>query len=398
MTCRSLSRRISAGSTLRTSRRRTGTEDNIARWEDEQQVPAEVRRRAYAAGIQGALWPREFGGTPPEGSEGDWSGAMRGIGVDPFFDYIMHDEFARCGSGGVLAALFAGNNIGLPPVISFGAEHLKRKVVRDVVEGRKSICLAITEPSGGSDVSALRTTARLEGDVYVVNGSKKWITGALHADFFTVVVRTAQNKLSMLLMEKGMPGMRCRRMKTQGWWTSATTFITFDDVRVPKQNLIGREGEGFKYTMINFNHERFMLAVQCNRFARVCIEDAVRWARRRKTFGKRLIEHQVIRHKVAQMGQRVEATQHMIEHYCYQVKQGCPDIQLGGAAALLKLQATDTMEYCAKEASQIFGGASFTREGAGARVERIYREVRVMAIGGGSAEIMRDLVCSQAKL
>jgi len=202
----------------------------------------------------------------------------------------------------------------------------------------------------------------------------------------------------MLVLEKGMPGINTRRMKTQGWWASNTTYIEFDNVRVPIANLIGEEGEGFKYTMINFNHERFVLTVQMVRFARICLEESISFARRRKTFGKRLIDHQVIRHKVAEMARQIEGIHRQLENYAYQVKCGVPDSQLGGYMALTKVGGSKLMEFCAREASQIFGGQSFTREGAGGRVERIYREVRVMAIGGGSEEIMYNLAANQAKL
>mmetsp|Transcript_52139 Transcript_52139/g.113520 ORF Transcript_52139/g.113520 Transcript_52139/m.113520 type:complete len:232 (+) Transcript_52139:668-1363(+) len=229
------------------------------------------------------------------------------------------------------------------------------------------------------------------------------ITGGMKADFFTVLAKTGgqgskHKGASMLVLEKGMPGINCRRMKTQGWWASNTTYIEFDNVKVPAKNLLGEEGKGFKYTMVNFNHERFVLTIQMVRFARVCLEEAISFARRRKTFGQRLIDHQVIRHKVADMACRIEGVHRQLENYAYQVKCGIPDADMGGYMAMTKVGGSKLMEYCAREASQIFGGQSFTREGGGGKVERIYREVRVMAIGGGSEEIMYNLTASQAKL
>lgn len=376
---------------------------HIEEWEEAGDFPAEeVRQKMYAAGLYGAMWPAEYGGTPPEGSEGDWHGSWAAIRADPFFDFILWDELARCGSGGVLAGL-GSTNIGLPPVLIYGSRALKDKVARDTITGRKSFSLAVTEPSGGSDVANVHTVAVRDGDDWVVSGAKKWITGGMKADYFTVLCRTDPNAsgyggMSLLLLEKGMPGLRLSRMKTQGWWPSQTTYVEFDNVRVPSANVIGKEGEGFKYTMVNFNHERFVLSVQMLRSARLCVEDAVTFARRRKTFGKRLIEHQVIQHKVAEMARQIEGAHRMLENYCYQVKCGVPDQELGGYMALAKVDCSRCMELCAREASQIFGGQSFTRHGAGSRVERIYREVRVMAIGGGSEEIMINLAMSQAKL
>lgn len=374
-------------------------------WDEAGDFPdAELRQKAYAAGIYGAMWPAEYGGTPPEGSEGNWRGSWAAIRVDPFFDMIMWDELSRCGSGGLLASLFGGCGIGLPPVLMFGSQHLRDKIARDLITGRKSMCLCVTEPSGGSDVAAVRTTAERGSDgCWVVNGSKKWITGGMKADYFTVICRTDAKKgghsgMSMLLLERSMPGITLRRMKTQGWWASQTTFIEFDGVRVPPENLIGREGDGFKYTMINFNHERFLMTAQALRFSRICLEEAIKFGRRRKTFGQRLIDHQVIRHKIADMARRIECTHRALENYCYQVRCGYPDDKLGGYMAMLKVDGSKLMEFCAREASQIFGGQSFTREGSGGRVERIYREVRVMAIGGGSEEVMLNLAMNQAKL
>jgi len=270
-----------------------------------------------------------------------------------------------------------------------------------VISGNKIMSLAVSEPWVGSDVAGLQTTARRDGDFFIVNGAKKWITGGTRASFFTTAVRTGEagmKGISLLLMEAPAPGFTITRMKTQGWWTSSTAYLEFDDVKVPCENLIGEENKGFSYIMQNFNHERFVLAAQANRFARVCLEEAIRYARQRKTFGKRLADHQAIRHKVAEMASRVEATHALLEQIAFQMKHNVPDNVVAGTIALTKVQATKNMEYCAREASQIFGGSAYIRGGKGAVVERLYREVRVMAIGGGSEEIMLDLAMKQARL
>ena len=225
--------------------------------------------------------------------------------------------------------------------------------------------LAVSEPYAGSDVANLRTTAVLQGDHFVVNGEKKWITGGCKADFFTVAVRTGGpgfNGVSLLLIESNRKGVSTRRMKTQGWWSSTTAYITFDEVRVPVGNLIGEQNKGFKYIMQNFNHERFVLGAQANRFARVCLEEAIKWARQRKTFNKHHIEHQVIRHKIAEMARRIESTHAWIEQLAYQYQTGSSDSKsLGSAIALMKVHATKNFEFCAREASQILGGSSYVR-------------------------------------
>ena len=360
----------------------------VHEWDEEGTFPPELHEKAYRAGIYGAIWPEKYGGTPP-------------AKFDAFHDLILIDELSRCAAGGVLWSCFFCFGIALPPILNIGSDYLKDKVARDVITGQKIMCLAVTEPSSGSDVAGLTTTARREGDYFIVNGAKKFITGGMKADYFTTAVRTGgegMGGISLLLLEKGMPGISVRRMKTQGWWISNTAYITFEDVRVPVRNLIGEENKGFYSIMSNFNHERFVLAAMANRYARVCLEESIKYGRVRKTFSKRLMDHQVIRHKVAEMAREVESTHALLELIAYQMASGVDDRQFAGLIALAKVQATKTMELCTREASQIFGGASCIRGGQGEKVERLYRETRVNAIGGGSEEVLMDLAMRQAKL
>jgi acyl-CoA dehydrogenase len=196
--------------------------------------------------------------------------------------------------------------------------------------------------------------------------------------------------VSTLLIPADAEGVsRTALDKKQGWWCSDTATIYFDNVRVPVGNLLGQENKGFAVIMNNFNGERLAMSAAMEALARVCLEDAVAWARERETFGQRLADHQVIRHKIAEMKQRINATQSYLLMTCEQVQAGTEN---AGDIALLKVQSSQTMEFCAREAMQILGGIGYMR---GSRVERIYREVRVNAIGGGSEEIMRDLAARQ---
>lgn len=363
-------------------------------WDEQGTYPVELPSKLYKAGLLAAMWPVEYGGTPPEGCNGQ---------PDAFHDLIFWDEIARCGSGGVMAAVFISMAIGLPPLLGVASDAIKQKVVPGVLRGEKILCLAITEPYAGSDVAQIQTTAERVGDHYIVNGEKKFITSGCKADFFVVVVRTGAKDsgmagISLLLLEKGMPGLKARRMKTQGWWSSNTAYLTFEDVKVPASNLVGVEGMGFLPIMHQFNHERFVAFVAATRACRSVIQTAVEYARSRKTFGKRLIDHQVIRHKIGEMSRRTEALQASMELYAYQVDQGLNQKDLGIWSALFKVNATRALEFCCREASQIMGGASYIRGGPGQAVERAYREVRVSAIGGGSEEIMIDLAMRQSKL
>lgn len=365
----------------------------IDRWEEKQDFPSDLHEKAYKAGIYGAMYPKEYGGTPPKD-------------CDPFHDLIMIDELSRTGCGGVLWSCFYSFGIALPPIFEVGSEYLKNRVLRNVITGKKIMSLAITEPGAGSDVANIKTTAKEtdDGSGYIVNGEKYFITAGMKAEYFTVAVRTINKNgiphksISLMVIERSFKGVYTSRMKTQGWLTSTTTYVVFRNCLVPKSHIIGREGLGFKPLMHNFNHERFIFATMANRYARVCLEESIKYAQGRKTFGKPLIKHQVIRHKIGNMIKKIESTQAFIEEICYKMKCHVPDIELGGPMALLKVQATQVMEYCAREATQIFGGRGYIRGGRASKVERLYREVRSMAIAGGSEEILVDLAVRQAKL
>jgi len=299
--------------------------------------------------------------------------------------------------------LSGGIALGLPPVLRLGTESLKQRIVPQCLSGEKIICLTITEPGTGSDVASIQTTAELtaDGTHYIVNGEKKWITNGCWADYFTTAVRTGEpgaKGLSMLLIERS-EGVQTRRMDCSGAWCSGTTYVTFEDVKVPVENIIGREGNGFQQIMSNFNHERIIVCFMACRFARVCLEEAVVHATKRKTFGKRLVDHQVIRWKLGEMMRQIEATHAWLEQLVYNVQRmekAEADLKLGGMTALAKVQCTKVFEYCAREAAQIFGGLSYSRGGKGEKVERLNREVRAMAVPGGSEEIMIDLGVKQA--
>jgi alkylation response protein AidB-like acyl-CoA dehydrogenase len=321
-------------------------------------------------------------------------------------------QLARSSTGGVLGHLMI-NAMALPPLLAHASPALKALVAAPVVAGRAFISLAISEPGAGSDVAALVTSAERRGDVYVVNGTKKWITGCMWADWFTVAVRTGgpgMGGLSLLLLDATSAGVSRKRMATQGGGAHNTGWVTLRDVVVPIGNLIGTEGRGFSYLMTNFNHERWMIAAQAVRCARSCLSEAWAHARVRRTFGVPLIGHAVIRAKLAEMARRVEAAQALLEAYTFRVASGEDDgaatsssasasdngTSIAAAAALLKVHGSVTFEFCAREASQVFGGAAVVREGPGRVVERLYREVRATAIPGGSEEVLRDLAVRQA--
>jgi acyl-CoA dehydrogenase len=344
-------------------------------WDEAGEFPRELYGKASAIGALQLGFPEEYGG----------------VKCDRFYRLIWAQELARAGAGGISASLNS-HTIGAPPIARFGSQAMKRRALPPILAGEKISALAITEPSAGSDVASIKTTARREGDHYCVRGEKTFITSGMRADFYTVAVRTGgpgMGGLSLLLIERDTPGFTRTPLKKMGWWASDTATLHFDDAKVPVENLIGPENGGFKVIMANFNDERLGMAYGANGFARVAYEEALAYARVRETFGKPLIANQVIRHKLVDMAQRAAATQAMIELTAWRVDQGdyvVPEL------CLLKNQATQTLAFCASEAVQILGGAGFMR---GSKVERIYREVKVNAIGGGSEEIMKDLAARQ---
>lgn len=373
---------------------------NCHEWEEAKSLAPHTHRKLGQAGILAGLsgmWPKEFAGESIAG------------GVKPeewnfFHEMILLDELCRIGSVGVVWGIISGVSIALPTLLHFAKPELKQRICGPVARGEKMMGLCITEPWAGSDVSGLQSTAKLSPDRthYVVNGEKKWITNGAFADYFSVAVRTGpqgMKGISMLLIEKSMPGVTVRPMKCGGAWSSGTAYITFEDVQVPVQNLIGNENEGFKYIMSNFNHERWSVICQSVRFARVCYEEAFKYACKRETFGKTLIDQPVIRAKLGTMARSIEATQAHLEQITYQMTIMSYDkirLRLAGPIALLKVQATQLFDLCTREATQVFGGLGYTRGGQGEKVERLYRDVRAIVMGGGSEEIMLDLGMRQA--
>ena len=350
----------------------------VDQWDEAEEFPLELYRKASAAGLMQLGFPEEYGGVP----------------TDPFFGIIKSEELARHGSGGINASLNS-HTIGAPPIAALGPEWMKRKLLPEILSGEKISALAITEPSGGSDVANLKTTARREGDHYVVNGTKMFITSGVRADYFTVAVRTGgpgAGGVSLLLIERDRPGFQRTKLKKMGWWASDTAQLFFDDVRVPVENLIGQENKGFIGIMLNFNQERLGMSAGAYGYAKVCLDEAIAYARERHTFGKPLIANQVVRHRLVDMAMRINAVKSTLDLLAWRVGQGEKPV---AEICMLKNLATSTMEYCANEAMQVFGGAGYLR---GAKVERIYRETKVMSIGGGSVEIMKDLAARQMGL
>lgn len=347
----------------------------IEGWEEAGEFPRELYRKAGELGLLGLGFPEAYGGTP----------------ADSFAKLLLAEELSRCAAGGLVAGLMS-HGIGLPPVLALGSEALKARVAPPVLAGEAISALAITEPSGGSDVANLRTTARREGDHYIVDGSKTFITSGMRADYLTCAVRTGgpgMEGISLLLVPGDSPGLSRSKLDKMGWWCSDTATLYFDGCRVPVDNRIGPENGGFLGIMANFNGERMLLAAVALGMARVCYDEALAWARQRESFGKPLIRHQVLRHKLVDMATSIRAVECVLDDLAWRIDRGEQPI---AELCMAKNLATQCVELCAKEAVQILGGAGYTR---GVRSERIYRETKVLSIGGGAEEIMKELAARQ---
>ena len=323
--------------------------------------------------------------------------------LDYFTRYIVNCEFNTNLTSGLADGLSAGVNIGLPPILYFGNKDQRAKYVPSILLGQKRVCLAISEPSGGSDVAGVLTTAKLSSDAshYIVNGIKKWITGGTSADIFVTAVRTGgpgHNGLSFLIIERS-DGVTTSKIKTSYSGAASTALVMFENVKVPKENLVGPENSAFKMIMANFNHERWLIVHTFLGNIRNVVADSYRWAMQRKAFGKRLIDQPVIRYKLAEMSAAVESLEAWTESITYQMEKMDymeQAVKLAAPIALLKFHTTRTCVMIADNAAQIFGGRGVTKTGMGKRIEEFVRCYKIAAIYGGSEEIMADVAVRQS--
>ncbi|WLG86711.1 acyl-CoA dehydrogenase family protein [Pseudomonas cucumis] len=353
---------------------------DIDQWEEAESFPRELYLKAGAAGILGIGYPEALGGS----HEGD-----------VFAKIAASEELMRCGSGGLVAGL-GSLDIGLPPILKWARPEVRDRVVPQVLAGEKISALAVTEPSGGSDVANLQTRAVRDGDCYRVSGSKTFITSGVRADFYTVAVRTGEpgfGGISLLLIEKGTPGFTVgRQLKKMGWWASDTAELFFDDCRVPVSHLIGAENMGFACIMGNFQSERLALALMANMTAQLALEESLKWARQREAFGKPIGKFQVLKHRLAEMATALEVSREFTYRQAAKMAAGQSVIK---EISMAKNFATDTADRITSDAVQILGGLGYMRESL---VERLYRDNRILSIGGGTREVMNEIISKQMGL
>ena len=363
-------------------------------WEAKGEAPREERLRWASSGFAFADVPAQYRPKDNPGPAG-----IPVDGLDVFHLLVSTDETSRV-EGGVTSCLGGASVIGAPPLLHHGTVEQKAKWLPGLFDFTTSFCLGITEPTGGSDVANIRTTATLtlDGSHYIVNGSKKWITGAPWATHMTTAVRTSgpgAPGLSVLVIPLASTGITTTRISNSGQHAGGASLIDLDNVHVPVANRIGPEGAGFKIIMTNFNRERYIMAVGCNRKSRTCLAQALEYACKRSTFNKPLIANQVIAAKFATLARQIEAHWAWLEQIAYAVQvspRGWQDGDVAGRIALAKVQGGRMLEEASREAQQVFGGKGYQKGNA---VEQISRDLRMMVVGGGSEEIIADLAVRQ---
>ena len=367
-----------AHASIRTTARRFATEHiapHALAWEEANEFPRDLYVKAAAAGLHGLAYPEEFGG-----GGGDISHALAAA-----------DELLRHGKSVGTVVGLGSHGIGVPPILVSGTLEQKQRLVPPIIRGEKISALAITEAGGGSDVARITTRAVRDGDHYVVNGSKMFITSGCRADTVTTAVRTGGEGhagVSLLVIEHGMPGFSVgRKLQKMGWWASDTAELVFQDCRVPVANLLGTENEGFTAIMHNFATERIFLASQCVSIAQLAYDETVAYAQQRQAFGKVLTGFQVTRHKLADMATRIAAARALTNEVLVRHLAG---EMVAGLAAMAKNAATDMCCAVCDDAVQLHGGYGYMREYV---VERLYRDARLYPIGGGTREVMNEIIC-----
>jgi acyl-CoA dehydrogenase len=345
-----------------------------ADWEEAEEFPVELYAEAARAGVTGIGYPEALGG--------------QGGGLDHVL--VAAEELVLAGrSVGTVVGL-GTHGIALPPIVRFGTPEQHARFVTPCLTQGKIASLAITEPGGGSDVASLVTRAERDGDHYIVTGAKTFITSGTRADFVTCAVRTGGSGhagVSLLVIERGTPGfIVSKKLKKTGWWASDTAELRFDGCRVPIANRIGPEHGAFPMIMLNFAGERLALAGQCVAISELAYRESIEYARQREAFGKTLAGFQVTRHKLADMASKLAAARALTGEAVARVLRG---EQPAGLAAMAKNVATDACSAICDAAVQIHGGYGYMRE---TLVERLYRDARLYPIGGGTREIMNEVI------
>ncbi len=369
---------------LRTQVRRFVNEEvkpRALQWEQDGMVPRDILRRMGELGFLGIRYPAEYGGAE----------------MDTLATVVLAEELGRSTFSGVAITVLVHTDMASVHLFNGGSQALKDRFMPDVVAGKKIVAVGVTEPGAGSDVKGMRTTARRDGDSYILNGAKLFITNGVHADLYCVAAVTnpkarSSQQLSMLLVEKGTPGFRVTRaLDKHGWRSSDTAELLFEDCRVPAENLLGEEGQGFYAIMRNFQNERIVIGAMAMGEAQAAIEITLDWVTQRQAFGAPLWSKQAIRQRLAMLAAKVEAGRQLVYHSAWLVTQG---VDATKEVSMVKAYCGELVNEVMYDCVQFHGGMGYMREST---IERMSRDARVQSIGGGATEVMLEEVAKRMR-
>ena len=348
-------------------------------WEDAGFVPREVLRRMGKLGFFGIRYPQRYGGSE----------------MDVLASVVLAEELGRSTFGGVAITVLVHTDMASVHIYNSGTQALKDQFMPDIISGMKIVAVAVTEPDAGSDVKNIRTTARRNGNDYLLNGTKMFVTNGVYADLYCVGAKTAQEaspseSISMFLVEKDRPGLRVgKRLEKHGWLSSDTAELIFEDCRIPVSNLLGTEGRGFYAIMHNFQNERIVMGAMAMGEAQAAIDLTLAWVTQRHAFGSPLWSKQTIRHRLAMLAARVEAGRQLVFHAAWLAGRG---IEATREVAMVKAYCGELVNEVMHACLQFHGGMGFMREST---IERMVRDARVHAIGGGATEVMLEEIAKR---
>jgi len=352
---------------------------HAAAWEEAGHVPRAVLRRMGELGFLGIRYPEEYGGSA----------------MDALASAVFAEELGRSTFGGFAITALVHTDMASVHILNGGTPAQKARYLPDIVAGRLITAVAVTEPDAGSDVKGIRTGARREGDHYILNGAKLFITNGVHADLYCVAARTdprgaPSQGLSMILLEKGTPGFRVSRaLDKHGWRSSDTAELAFEECRVPAENLLGEEGRGFYAIMRNFQNERIVLGAMAMGEAQAALDLTLDWVRTRRAFGAVLWEKQALRLKLAELAARIEAGRQLVYHAAWLDAQGFDAVK---EVSMVKAYCGELVQEVMTHCLRFHGGMGYMRESA---IERMARDARVQSIGGGATEVMLEEIAKR---
>jgi acyl-CoA dehydrogenase len=346
----------------------------IDKWEKTGTIERFIWKKFGEMGYFGLCTPEQYGG----------------LDLDLFYTVIFLEELQKVNSGGFAAAIWAHEYLAMTHLNKEGTEFIKQKYLVPSVEGDKVGCLCITEPSGGSDVAGIRSTAIKKGDSYILNGSKTFITNGVYSDYLIVAAKTDASEkykgISIFVVDRDTPGISATKLDKLGWRASDTAEIAFDNVEIPVENLMGAEGKGFPYIMQHFALERLIMGVNAHARAEFALDYAINYMQERVAFGKSLDKFQALRHKIAEMASKVDICREYNYSITKRLDQGTYVVKEASMSKLLSTKMADEVIY---DALQMLGGYGYMEEYP---MARLLRDSRLGPIGGGTSEILKEII------